>query len=354
MSTPTSNNGLVAQPAESARRRGCLFYIRRAIAGLFIFVFVITLVGMVYQTVATELDKRNYPPRGQLYNVAGHQMHLYCTGEGSPTVILQAGGLADSLWWYWVQNQVATSTQVCAYDRPGMGWSEPVAGTRDADTMTQELHTLLQQAGVPAPYIMVGHSYGAVLTRIYAAQHPDEITGIVLVDSAVLLPDHFADQSEFDAWKAQWDVAEFIINWMTRMGAMRFIAPDAFEEDGYPAVIAAEIRALQARNQVLDADFAEFVTAYWALTKASAKAETLGDLPTIVLWSGETVELYEVHIEGFSAAREAIAAYSSNTLVQTIDGANHTSILGNEQYAQQVSDAIGKVIEAATTGASLD
>jgi hypothetical protein len=78
----------------------------------------LVLLGVAYQTIAIELDKRNYAPRGQLYTVNGHQMHMVCMGEGSPAVVLQAGGLADSLWWYRVQNQLAEHTRVCALTVP--------------------------------------------------------------------------------------------------------------------------------------------------------------------------------------------------------------------------------------------
>jgi pimeloyl-ACP methyl ester carboxylesterase len=314
---------------------------------------VVILLGVVYQAVAVELDKRNYPPRGQLYTVNGHQMHIICMGEGSPAVILQAGGGADSLWWYRVQNQLSQHTRVCAFDRPGLGWSEAISGSRDAITIVGELHTLLEEAGVPAPYVMAGHSYGAVWTRIYAAQYPEEVTGIVLVDSAVLIPKHFASQSDFDAWTTQWSGTSVLYGALTRIGLTRLTSPGQFQAAGYPPDIAAELAALNARNQVIDTDLAEVVTGYWALTEASAPAENLGDLPMVVLWASQTVGTYDAHVEGFIAAREEIPTYSSSSVTRMIEGADHGSILGNEQYAQQVSDAILDVMEAAQTGEPL-
>ncbi len=140
--------------------------------GFGLVLIVLVLSGLAFQSIAVALDKQNYPPPGQLYAVNGHSMHLVCKGEGDPTVILQAGGTADSTWWYWVQNQLATYVRVCAFDRPAMGWSEPTTDPRDALTLMAELHTLLKLANVRPPYVMAGHSWGAVLTRIYAAQYP--------------------------------------------------------------------------------------------------------------------------------------------------------------------------------------
>jgi pimeloyl-ACP methyl ester carboxylesterase len=154
------------------------------------------LLGAAYQTSAAETDKRTCSPRGQLYTVNGHQMHLGCMGEGSPAVILQSGATAESLWWYRVQNQLAQHTRVCAYDRAGLGFSEPTPEPRDGVTIAGELHALLEQAGVLAPYIMAGHSFGAVWTRIFAAQYLQEVAGIVLVGSTFV-----PGQSDVAGWK---------------------------------------------------------------------------------------------------------------------------------------------------------
>jgi pimeloyl-ACP methyl ester carboxylesterase len=338
------------------QRRGCLFYAKRGLIGFGIAVIALVVLGVAYQAIATEVDKRTYAPRGQLYNVNGHQMHLVCKGEGSPAVILQAGGVAESLWWYRVQNQLAEHARVCAFDRPGQGWSEPVSGPREALTIDGELHALLEQAGVPAPYIMAGHSYGAILTRIYAAQYPQEVIGIVLVDSQILNPKRFASQSEFEAWKAQFEGTEVLAGWMTRLGLTRLITPGTFQKAGYPADIALELAAWQSRNQVVETDTAEKLNAVWALTGASAAAENLGDLPMAVLWASQTLDGFDVidaHAQGsqerYSALREEIATYTSNSVTRIIDGADHASILGNEQFAQQVSDAVLDVIDAART-----
>jgi pimeloyl-ACP methyl ester carboxylesterase len=332
------------------KRRGCLFYVTRGLMSIVVIVVALVLLGVVYQAAAVELDKQNYAPLGELYTVDGHQIHMNCAGEGSPTVVLQAGGVAESLWWYRVLDLVADHTRVCAYDRPGMGWSEPVSGSRDALTIVGELHTLLEVAGESAPFVMVGHSYGAVWTRIYAAQYPDEVAGIVLVDSAVLLPDHFDSQSEFDQWKSQWDSLHTITSALTQVGVTRLLGSSPFQNAGYPSEIASEMVALQARNQVIDTNFAEVVTAYWALTDAAADAESFRDLPVAVLWASVTVDSFDGNIAGFAAAREEMTTYSTNLVTRIVEGADHLSIIGNEQYALQVTDAILAVIESAQTG----
>src|SRR5262245_52682076 len=130
-------------------KRGCLLRFKPVLKWLSICMVGLLIVGITYQTLATEMDKSNYPPRGQLISVNGRQMHIYCIGTGSPTVVLEAGGYANSLWWYRIQKQLAAHTQVCAYDRAGQGWSESTNGSRDAITITSELHSLLKEAGIP-------------------------------------------------------------------------------------------------------------------------------------------------------------------------------------------------------------
>jgi pimeloyl-ACP methyl ester carboxylesterase len=334
------------------RRRGCLSNIGRVLKWFVILLVALVVLGVVYQTAATELDKNAYSPRGQLYTVSGHQMHLVCMGEGSPAVILQAGASAESLWWYRVQNQLAAHTQVCAFDRPGMGWSEPVDGSREPLIMNAELHTLLEQAGVSPPYIMAGHSFGSILTRIYAAQYPQEVAGIILVDSQLVTPKHFASQSEIDQNRSYWDVVQVIGSVITRIGLTRLTGTNTFQNAGYPAELALEMTGLQARNQVIDAYYAENGPAFPALQEASADAEELGDMPMAVIWASLTYALNEANptLRPFT---EELSTYSSNTVTRIVEGADHGSILGNEQYAQQVSDVILNVIVAAQTGEPL-
>jgi pimeloyl-ACP methyl ester carboxylesterase len=245
MDRVTSSIEAVEAPRRS--KRGCLFLIRRGLMWFGIILVALVILGVVYQAVATELDKRNYAPRGQLYTINGHQMHLVCKGEGSPAVILQAGASAESLWWYRVQNQLAEHTKVCAFDRPGMGWSEPVDGPRDPLTINAELHALLEQAGVPAPYVVVGHSFGSIMTRIFAEQYPEEVAGIVLVDSQLVTPKHFASQSEVDQNQSYWNGVRVLFSALTRLGLIRLSGNGEFQNYGYPPDISLEIAGLHAQ-----------------------------------------------------------------------------------------------------------
>lgn len=135
----------------------------------------------------TKNEVPSSPAFDKLVDVGGRKLHINCSGAnvaGGPTVLLESGAGNDSAVWNRVQTEVAKFTRVCSYDRAGLGGSDPVPAPRTIVAMTEDLHTLLANAEVSAPYILVGHSLGGILNRLYASYYPAEVFGMVLVDSA--------------------------------------------------------------------------------------------------------------------------------------------------------------------------
>jgi pimeloyl-ACP methyl ester carboxylesterase len=121
------------------------------------------------------------PPLGKLVDVGGYRVHLYCTGAGSPTVVIVGAGY--SFDWGLVQSEVSKFTQVCSYDHSGIGWSGD--GPKDScDLRVNEVHAALKNVGIKGPYVLVGHSLGGLVARAYAEKYPEETVGIVFVDHA--------------------------------------------------------------------------------------------------------------------------------------------------------------------------
>ena len=116
------------------------------------------VVAGVCQLIAEARDRQRYPPPGSLVDVGGHKLHLRCSGQGEPTVVLEAGLSSPALVWSLVQPQVAAFARVCSYDRAGYGWSDTGPKPRSAERIADELHRLLINANVPGPYVLVGHS----------------------------------------------------------------------------------------------------------------------------------------------------------------------------------------------------
>lgn len=159
----------------------------RVVLALVILVCAAAAVSTTYHAAALRYYRSVYRAPGRIYNVNGYGMHLYCTGSGSPTILLDAGLGNDSLDWDHVQPALSKTTRVCSYDRAGSGWSEPQPGTRDADQITSQLHALLQQAGVTGPLVLMGHSMGGIYIRDYASRYPQEIVGLIFVEAGTPL-----------------------------------------------------------------------------------------------------------------------------------------------------------------------
>jgi pimeloyl-ACP methyl ester carboxylesterase len=173
-----NQNNIKEERKTTRRGRGCLIWLGGGLAVL----LVLILAGGIYESLAEAADAKAYPPPGQMVDVGGYRLHINCTGNGSPTVVVDSGWGDSSAGWGWVQTEVAKSTRICTYDRAGMGWSEVSPKPRTAREFAKELHTLLANANEPSPFVLVGHSLAGYTVRVYAHDYPEEVAGLVLID----------------------------------------------------------------------------------------------------------------------------------------------------------------------------
>lgn len=214
--------------------------IRRVVVAVLLAVLFPAVAGAVYQTVATENDAEAFPPPGRLVAVPGGELHLYCTGAGAPTVVLDHDVASNSAEWALIQPRIAEITRVCAYDRAGFGWSRMTDGPRDAGQSAMDLAALLAASGEAGPYVMVGHGYGAFVARLFAAAHPESVVGMVLLDPARPY-DHPLVPVEMNArWKEE-DDAMALAPIASRVGLMRLVAG---EESALPGAMAGAYEAM--------------------------------------------------------------------------------------------------------------
>ncbi len=136
---------------------------------------------IIFSTLSVSSETK---PLGKIVDIGYAKMHINCTGKGSPTVILDAGAGAWSIHWFEVQKVLSKQTRVCSYDRLGLGWSSLGNMPRTAKKDAVDLHELLQKSGERAPFVLVGHSYGGYIARIFYDMFPKNIAGIGLIDSA--------------------------------------------------------------------------------------------------------------------------------------------------------------------------
>ncbi|MEA5513084.1 alpha/beta hydrolase [Nodularia sp. UHCC 0506] len=266
----------------------------------FLFPVIILFLGLfLYEYWSRIYLAKKYPPPGQLVDVGDsdskrlrqRKLHLHCEGEGDVTVVLEDGlGPIGSLGWGKVHPPVAQFTKVCAYDRAGIMWSDPSPHPPTADKIAQDLHTALNQAGINPPYVLVGLSMGGIYSRVFAQRYPDEVVGMILVDSA-----HPEQEERFPP--APVNLKPSPINlWLTRqlatMGILRLshhlpnpnakrIPPEMLPK--LKAFFPQSVRAVQAEAKLFHEN----------LHRVKGR-KSLGDRPMIVLTAAKPVPLDKV------------------------------------------------------------
>ena len=156
----------------------------RILVGLSGLIVLAALAGATYQWLATRQDLASTPPPGHLVDIGGYRLHLWCTGDGAPAVILDTGLGGSSAGWGFVQPDVARFTRVCSYDRAGLGYSDPGPSPRTARRIASELAELLARGGIGGLVVLAGASRGGFNVRVFASDHSNRVAGLVLVDAS--------------------------------------------------------------------------------------------------------------------------------------------------------------------------
>jgi pimeloyl-ACP methyl ester carboxylesterase len=308
--------------------------------GLVVALLVLAVAGAIYQAIATERAERAYPPPGQMVGVGGHSLHINCLGRGSPTVVLDAGSGGFSAHWVRVQREVSGTTRVCSYDRAGMGWSEMGPEPRDAKQISSELHTLLKGANIEGPYVLVGHSFGGLYVRTYAARYPDEVAGVVLVDSSS--PKQVSHQpvtrDSNEPQKQTFAVvprlARLGVSLLARLGVVRLLSKLDPASPELPQQQRAQIDALTPSTRQVVTTALEFLA-----PTQTRRLGSLGNKPLAVVTAGTSES-------SWLELQDDLATLSSNSMHRVVEGATHTSLLYDRSDSQATSAAIVEVVAA--------
>jgi pimeloyl-ACP methyl ester carboxylesterase len=321
---------------------------------LIIGILILATVGLIYQALSTKSDQRNYPAPGQLVDVGGYKLHIYCIGEGSPTVILDAAADMMSSDWAWIQPEIAKHTRVCSYDRAGMGWSDSNPQPRDAKHVTFELHTLLTKAGISGPYVMVGHSAAGLYARIYASEYPKEVVGMVLVD-----PGHPDMDKRIPSLQAQNARDANLVGTMrvlSYFGLPRLLGVGKNNAQGLPPQQVAEVNAFVSTPQHW-ATILNLINSTSSTYDEVRATESLGNMPLVVIsantaWLTKGAPADDAR-KILNDLQSEIAGLSTNSSHRIIDGATHGSLVHNQHDAQAVINAIEAVLTSLQTGQPL-
>ena len=284
--------------------------VRRWIIYPIFLLYAASAFGGGYKTIRESMGRRISTPSGSLVEVKGHKLFLTCIGSGDPTVILESGLGETSAYWNRIASEVSRSSRVCAYDRAGRGRSEPAREPLDGIGTARELHTLLVDANVLGPFVLVGHSSGAQYVRIFAGLYPEDVAGMVLLDGQPA--EAFSRLPTFPGFHRNYRRILALLRSMARLGA------------GRPG---------DARN--LRDEFAELPI---ALDQAHS-APKPGNKPLIVVTAARNA------LPGWLPLQAELASLSNNSLHRVLPNATHTSIIDGKDSTYS-SQAIRDVIEA--------
>ncbi|MFH5821188.1 alpha/beta fold hydrolase [Georgenia sp. AZ-5] len=299
-------------------------------------VMVAAALGGMVETVAVAADSRTDAMPGQSYDVGGYRLHLDCTGSGSPTVVLQSGQGEASPHWSRIAQAVSGTTRVCAYDRAGQGWSD-APQAQDGLRAAADLHTLLSRAGEQGPYVLVGHSIGGAHAMTYASAYPEEVAGMVLLDSTdpygAPPVDRSGEAGASASFAALPVLARLGLGWVASS-----LAPSALPE---PA--AGQVDALAATPRHWRNYGDDFATMPALLGQAQALT-TLGSVPLVVLTADASLDR--------PAAHDRMAEMSSNSSHRFTDE-THAGVLEEPRGADVSVRAIEDVVRSARSGSPL-
>lgn len=299
--------------------------------GLFI---LIAICGAIFHSRRTAATNRKYLPPGQLVKVNGLEVHFLVKGEGSPVVIIEAGGGEASYDYLHIMPEVAEFATVFCYDRFGLGWSEPTTDPRDSLHVVEELRLLLKEVNLPPPYILCGHSFGGQTVRLYASLYPEEVSGLVLIDAlnTDVLPDDFSREMP---------LSYDLLCLAARCGAAELLLPRGYPRiRGEPKLNELRIAMKCRTNWWITSRRELFTQSDWRKVRASMTH--LGKTPvTVVSTPGKDLEDF-MGVTWWPEAQEALLSISDDIEQIEVTECGHWIHCGKPDV---VVEAIRRVVQ---------
>ena len=327
------------------------------------------LAGFTYEQIGRVRDASQLPPRvGQAIDIGGRTLNLYCSGQGTPTVILEPGGNSPGYAQMSLQSKMAAFTRTCWYDRAGVGWSDPPSYPRTSASIVSDLHEALQRARVLPPYVMAGGSVGGEYIHIYTARYPADVAGLVFIDSSV--PDmHEPDFMLSPLNRMSGSTRHLICMALpaaSRFGIVRFFArqerrPSPTDFTPEQATVLAKLQAqpkafnTDAQQGCAATDEGRIVPREGGgnpdINDAAKNAGSLGDRPLVVLTAGrywappgfekEAAEYHEVRVHQLQMSLVRLSTHGRQVIVDD----DH----GMSQSPDSIVTAVRQVVDEVRT-----
>lgn len=304
--------------------------------------------GAVTQNALTAHERTQYPPPGQLVNVGDHRLHLHCQGSGKPLVLLESGLSGWSQDWALVQAPLAQHTTVCSYDRAGYAWSDESPQPRTGLQAVEDLRTLLRNADLQGPMVVVGHSWGGMLAQMLAQTHPQDVAGLVLVDAlhhdqtATMDPDTHARYSR------NMRLLTGSATWLAPLGLTRLVGmPASVVLDKLPSSEQAAARGLAMQSKNYRALYTEYMGIDPALDVARS-LPPVPPVPTVVLSTNDLSEFppgwdTDTMRQHWIAGQRALAQETAAHHVVVADAGHYLQLERPELVIASVLEVLHKV-----------
>lgn len=276
------------------------------------------IIGGIWQNVMQEKESQLFPPPGKIISVQSHDMHLYGTGTGKSTFVFIPGSGTPNAFtdFYYLQKELQSYARTVSYDRAGYGWSAKTTNPRTIDTVTEELHELLEKANEPGPYLLAAHSLGSLEALRFAQKYPDEVKGIVLLDGGS--PEYYANDSEAKSYVLNRMMAGLRVTGLVRaLGTVGILLPFSGENLRYP-LLPDEMKEMDASmyyNHLGDASNLSFIAHINENAQAVVEGGYLHDIPLLILSSDGDQEWGEV--------QQQLLHWSNNSTQETIPASQH-------------------------------
>ncbi|MBN1120697.1 MAG: alpha/beta hydrolase [Anaerolineae bacterium] len=315
-----------------------LGWIGKILLGGVVLLVGLIVFGLIRESITRSKYRTEYPAPGKMVTIDDHDIHLYCVGEGSPTVVFEADlDQYGSLSWGPVQEEIGKSTRACSYDRAGIMWSEPGPRPRDGETIAAELKAVLDAAGEEGPYLLVGHGFGGAYIRIFAGQNPDDVCGMVLVESS-----HPEMLTRYEELGLELEIPDKkirpLILFMSHLGS-----PGRYKGNIYdlPPEIYDPVQAFLPESSM--AWFDEKVESPETLAQAG-QYEHLGDFPLIVLVSAKTpnVENGQALQDLWMELQEELLLLSDDSTLMAEDTGHYPQLQNPEMVIGAIRDVVGR------------
>jgi len=344
--TALTHAGWVWPPVMFALAGWMTVQLRRALTGrvrwlLYPVIAALALasLGGLAESVVLQHRAASMAMPGTSYDVGGRTLHLHCTGMGSPTVVLESGLGEMSANWARIAPAVSGTTRVCAYDRAGQGWSDDADTPQDGRAVAHDLHALLTAAGETGPVVLVGHSIGGVYAMTYTARYPDEVAGLVLLDSSTPYQFDLAGYAtQYGMMRRGYAVAQTA----SRLGLGLLIPHSMMSTLPDPAGAQVAAFATSPRGARNARDELAGLPAAFDQAKA---LHSLGAKPLAVLTATGSLS----DTDGWAAAHDRLAALSTNCSHRIVT-ATHAGMLADKPAAATSAAAITAVVAAVRTG----